>query len=92
MCQLNIDAYQTETNRHFKTHYHMPILFFTQLMGLAFGLDPHELGIGTELVNAKKALAKIGVEVPEAKPAPRRPRKKEEGLPMPRMPENGGLS
>lgn len=97
MCQLNIDAYQTETNHHFKTHYHMPILFFTQLMGLAFGLDAEELGIGTELVNARPALAKIGVEVGasalEEKPAPRGRRKQETGLPMPRMPEqNGGLS
>jgi heterodisulfide reductase subunit B len=89
MCQLNIDAYQTETNHYFKTNYHMPILFFTQLMGLAFGLDAEDLGIGTELVNARAALEKIGVEVPEDKPAPRGPRKKETGLPMPRMPENG---
>jgi heterodisulfide reductase subunit B len=35
MCQLNIDAYQGEMNRHFGTNYRMPILFFTQLMGLA---------------------------------------------------------
>jgi heterodisulfide reductase subunit B len=38
MCQLNLDAYQGDTNRHFGTHYQMPVLFFTQLMGLAFGL------------------------------------------------------
>ncbi len=96
MCQLNIDAYQTETNHHFKTHYHMPILFFTQLMGLAFGLEAEDLGIGTELVNVRPALTKIGMEVGatalEEKPAPRGPRKKETGLPMPRMPENGGSS
>lgn len=94
MCQLNIDAYQTETNHYFKTNYHMPILFFTQLMGLAFGLDADTLGFGTELVNAGSALEKIGVAVGanalEEKPAPRGPRKKETGLPMPRMPENGG--
>lgn len=92
MCQLNVDAYQTETNHHFKTNYHMPILFFTQLMGLAFGLDVEDLGFGSELVNARPALAKIGVEVAAEPPAPRGPRKKETGLPMPRMPENGGSS
>ena len=27
-------------NRYFRTSYHMPILFFTQLMGLAFGMEP----------------------------------------------------
>jgi heterodisulfide reductase subunit B len=80
MCQMNLDAYQTETNRFFGTHYHMPIVFFTQLMGLAFGADPKELGFGMELVSAKKALARIGVD----EPAPvETPRKKPVGLPMP---------
>lgn len=83
MCQMNIDAYQNEMNRFFGTDYHMPILFFTQLMGLAFGREPKELGIGMELVNARNALARIGVEAPITQEAAG-PRKKDEGLPMPR--------
>jgi heterodisulfide reductase subunit B len=83
MCQMNIDAYQNEMNHFFGTDYHMPIVFFTQLMGLAFGREPKELGIGTELVNARNALAHIGVEVPVTE-EPSAPRKKDEGLPMPR--------
>ena len=82
MCQLNIDAYQNEMNHFFGTNYHMPILFFTQLMGLAFGKAPEELGIGVELISSRSALANIGVEVPvQAEATPKR--KKEEGLPMP---------
>jgi heterodisulfide reductase subunit B len=83
MCQMNIDAYQNEMNHYFGTDYHMPILFFTQLMGLAFGREPEEVGIGVELVNSRNALATIGVEVPVIE-EPHTPRKKEEGLPMPR--------
>lgn len=84
MCQMNLDAYQNETNHHFGTNYQMPIVFFTQLMGLAFGLEPKELGFGTELVSAKKALAKIGLEAPEpVETVPVRPRKAQ-GLPMPK--------
>jgi heterodisulfide reductase subunit B len=83
MCQMNIDAYQTEMNHYFGTDYHMPIVFFTQLMGLAFGREPQELGIGTELVNPRNALAHIGVEVP-VEQEPVMPKKKVEGLPMPR--------
>jgi heterodisulfide reductase subunit B len=83
MCQMNIDAYQNEMNAYFGSDYHMPILFFTQLMGLAFGRKPEELGIGVELVNARNALATIGVEVPVTQ-EPAGPRKKDEGLPMPR--------
>ena len=83
MCQMNLDAYQGEMNHHFGTSYHMPIVFFTQLMGLAFGMDAKQLGFGMELVSAKKALAKIGVEAPEpVEVAPMKPRKAE-GLPMP---------
>ncbi len=82
MCQMNIDAYQNEMNHFFGTEYHMPILFFTQLMGLAFGLAPDELGIGAELVSSRNALANIGVEVPVTQ-EPAAPRKKYEGLPMP---------
>ncbi len=83
MCQMNIDAYQNEMNHFFGTDYHMPILFFTQLMGLAFGRKPEEVGIGVELVNARNALANIGVEVPITQ-EPSAPKKKYEGLPMPR--------
>jgi heterodisulfide reductase subunit B len=83
MCQMNIDAYQNEMNHYFHTDYHMPILFFTQLMGLAFGRDPKELGIGVELVSSRNAMAHIGVEVPVTQ-EPAAPKKKNEGLPMPR--------
>lgn len=85
MCQMNIDAYQNEMNHFFGTDYHMPILFFTQLMGLAFGREPGELGIGTELVSSSNALAalRLGVEVP-VEQEPSAQKKKYEGLPMPR--------
>ena len=83
MCQMNIDAYQNEMNHFFGTDYHMPILFFTQLMGLAFGRKPEEVGIGLELVSSRNALATIGLEVPVTQ-EPSAPRKKDEGLPMPR--------
>jgi len=83
MCQMNVDAYQNEMNHYFGTDYHVPILFFTQLMGLAFGRQPEELGIGVELVSSRNALANIGVEVPVTQ-EPAAPKKKDEGLPMPR--------
>lgn len=83
MCQMNLDAYQSETNRFFGTNYQMPIVFFTQLMGLAFGLQPENLGFGSELVSTKKALAKIGLDIPKVQTTPAPP-KKSDGLPMPK--------
>jgi heterodisulfide reductase subunit B len=73
-------------NRYFDVDYKMPIVFFTQLMGLAFGKKPQELGFGKEIVSAAKALNKIGLEapVPESTTPPKKVKKT--GLPMPGMP------
>ncbi len=87
MCQMNLDAFQAETNRYFHTNYKIPILFFTQLMGLAFGGDPKELGFGRELVSAANALSCIGLEAPKPEAPQTKPRRtKKNGLPMPNMP------
>ncbi len=45
------------TNRMFKTHFAVPILYFTQLMGQALGVPAQRLGIGTELVPAALAVS-----------------------------------
>lgn len=89
MCQLNLDAYQDAVNRHFGTNFQIPILYFTQLMALAFGLSPEAAGIGQEFVDARPALARIGMESEEEKPAPRSRRRDKVALPMPAMPEEG---
>lgn len=80
MCQLNLDAYQADVNRYFNTDYHIPILYFTQLMGLAYGFTPREMEIGKEFVSAKPALEKIQADQP--KPEHKRRRDKS-ALPMP---------
>ena len=56
MCQLNLDAYQGRVNNHFNTDFKLPALFFTQLVGVAFGIDTHDLGIGKEIVRADRVL------------------------------------
>ena len=84
MCQLNLDAFQGPMNNYFKTNYAMPVLYFTQLAGIAFGLDAKSLGIGQELVSAGRALAKIGLEAPEPE-APKKSKRDDKSLPMPRV-------
>jgi heterodisulfide reductase subunit B len=81
MCQLNLDGFQGPMNRHFSTSYHIPVLYFTQLIGLAMGLPASDLGLGQELVSPAYALAKIGTEVPADAAAPRR--RDDKALPMP---------
>jgi heterodisulfide reductase subunit B len=58
LCQTNLDAYQSRVNKKFKTNYQLPIMFFTQLMGIAFGLSEEDLGLKTNIVTVKKAMAK----------------------------------
>lgn len=57
LCQINLECYQRHVNRMFKTHFAVPILYFTQLMGLALGVPAQRLGIGTELVPAALAVS-----------------------------------
>lgn len=61
MCQLNLDAYQSQVNGFFSTNYSLPILYFTQLLGVAFGISPKQLGFGKEIVAAEPVIAaKVG--------------------------------
>ena len=83
MCHLNLDAYQTHVIRHFKTTYKIPVMYFTQMMGLAFGIEPKELGIGQEFVSAAGMIKKIGTESEVQEPAKPRRKKDDKSLPMP---------
>jgi heterodisulfide reductase subunit B2 len=56
MCQLNLDGYQGRVNGNFNTSFSLPIMYFTQLVGIAFGIDPEKLGFGKELVPAMPVL------------------------------------
>ncbi len=50
LCQINLEVYQSEVNRELGTDFSMPIIYFTQLMGVALGADPKALGIGREII------------------------------------------
>jgi len=87
MCQLNLDAYQDAVNARFGTDYKIPVVYFTQLMGLAFGFPASELGFGKEIVSPSPALEKITVDPPKTPRARRRGKKS--GLPTPTITEEG---
>jgi len=57
LCQTNLDVYQSRVNKKFKTNFNIPILFFTQLMGVAFGIDGKTLGLEKCIIPAEKILA-----------------------------------
>lgn len=58
LCQINLDAYQQRVNKVYNMNLNIPILFFTQLIGVALGISKKDLGIGDEIVGAEKILEK----------------------------------
>jgi heterodisulfide reductase subunit B len=56
MCQVNLECYQLQINQEFGTHLSMPVLYFTQIMGLAMGISPKTLGFGKEFIKPMKTM------------------------------------
>jgi heterodisulfide reductase subunit B len=54
LCQMNLEAYQNKINAKFNKNYKMPILFFTQVLGVALGLKEDELGIDKNFYTCEK--------------------------------------
>jgi heterodisulfide reductase subunit B len=52
LCHANLDGRQKQINEKFDTNFQIPIFYFTELMGLAFGIEPKDLGIGKHLTEA----------------------------------------
>ena len=52
LCQFNLEAYQDKMNKEYNDNVTLPVVYFTQLMGIAMGLDPKSLGLQRNLVTA----------------------------------------
>jgi len=39
LCQTNVEMYQEQINKKFGTDYNIPVVFYSQLMAVAFGMD-----------------------------------------------------
>ncbi|MCC2112256.1 MAG: CoB--CoM heterodisulfide reductase iron-sulfur subunit B family protein, partial [Hyphomicrobiales bacterium] len=42
LCQTNVEMYQEAINKEFGTDFNIPVVFYSQLMAVAFGMDPHK--------------------------------------------------
>jgi heterodisulfide reductase subunit B len=45
LCQFNLECYQSTMNSHYNDSVDVPVAYFTQLMGMAFGLESKKLGL-----------------------------------------------
>ena len=51
LCQVNLDSYQFE-----KKSPNIPIFYFSQLIGLAYGVNAQELGLPKQFVNGEEVI------------------------------------
>jgi heterodisulfide reductase subunit B len=61
LCHINLDSRQNLINDTFGAGHSIPIVYFTQLMGLAFGLDAKTLGMDKHLTDAVGPLKEWGI-------------------------------
>jgi len=58
LCQMNLEAYQSKINKAFHQNFHMPIVYFSHLVGIALGLKPKAIGSDKLLIEPEKLNAK----------------------------------
>ena len=59
LCHANLDTRQVEIEQKYDARYGLPIFYFTQLMGLAFGIPPDKLGLHKHFVATEELLREI---------------------------------
>ncbi len=59
LCQMNLDLRQKQAARANATKYDMPVLYYTQLMGLAFGLFAKDICLDKLVVSPDALMKKI---------------------------------
>ena len=50
LCHMNLEAYQGKINSYYKTTFNVPIIYFTQLLGIALGLPAKSLGLDSSFI------------------------------------------
>jgi len=58
MCQTNLDTRQAAAAARLGEELDLPVVYITELLGLAFGITPNRLGLGRHIVDATR-LARV---------------------------------
>jgi len=59
LCHLNLDLKQERMEKKFSRALEMPVIYFTQLLGLALGIDQKKLGLNKNIVSTKKVIENV---------------------------------
>ena len=61
-CHLQYEASQVQLNKELgEKKYQIPVIYYTQLLGLALGIEPEDLGLGTHMVSTQPFLDKLSM-------------------------------
>ncbi len=66
LCQLNLDMRQKDVQAKLGHKYDLPVFYFTQLMGLAMGCSPKEVGLERLVIDPRPLLEAKGLLKDEA--------------------------
>jgi succinate dehydrogenase / fumarate reductase, cytochrome b subunit len=61
LCHLNLDSRQPEVERQMAQTLGLPVLHLSQLVALALGVEPHNLGLDRHVVSTRPVLEKLGM-------------------------------
>jgi heterodisulfide reductase subunit B len=61
LCQANLDMRQYQIADKYKERFDIPVLYFTQLLGIVYGAYPGEIGLNRPMVSPQRALESYGI-------------------------------
>jgi succinate dehydrogenase cytochrome b subunit len=59
LCHLNLDMQQPAATKYVERELDIPVLHLPQMVGLALGLEPKELGMGKHVVSTREVVEKV---------------------------------
>jgi heterodisulfide reductase subunit B2 len=61
LCHINLDLRQKEIEKRYNEKFNLPVLYYTQLLGLSFGIDPKDLALDRLFVSPFNLLKSKGI-------------------------------
>jgi heterodisulfide reductase subunit B len=57
LCQANVEIYQDDINARYKTNFNMPVMYYSQLMDVAFGRNATDSALDGNIIQSKELRA-----------------------------------
>ena len=54
VCQMNVEVYQDQINKRYKTKFKIPVTYYSQLMTVAYGGTAKEAALDGNIIRATK--------------------------------------